>query len=96
MSETSNPKRRGLGRGLGALIINTESPENPASAEVVAQAGEHVDDVEARQAQDECDEQQEGDFDAGVDELQVSPEPDAGVAAHDAAIEPAAHEDKDE
>ena len=38
MSETSNPKRRGLGRGLGALIINTESPENPASAEVVAQA----------------------------------------------------------
>jgi len=38
MSDTPNPKRRGLGRGLGALIINTESTTNPASAEVVAQA----------------------------------------------------------
>lgn len=38
MSGTSNPKQRGLGRGLGALIINTESTANPASAEVVAQA----------------------------------------------------------
>ncbi len=38
MSDSSNPKRRGLGRGLGALIINTESSANPASAEVVAQA----------------------------------------------------------
>ena len=34
---TSNSSsRRGLGRGLGALIVNTE--ENPASAEVLAQA----------------------------------------------------------
>lgn len=34
---TNKPSgRRGLGRGLGALIVNTE--ENPASAEVLAQA----------------------------------------------------------
>jgi ParB family chromosome partitioning protein len=38
MSEKSLPKRRGLGRGLGALIVNTESPANPASDEVIAQA----------------------------------------------------------
>jgi len=38
MSEKSAPKRRGLGRGLGALIVNTESPANPASDEVIAQA----------------------------------------------------------
>ena len=38
MSEKSPPKRRGLGRGLGALIVNTESTANPASDEVIAQA----------------------------------------------------------
>ena len=32
----NSSSRRGLGRGLGALIVNTE--ENPASAEVLAQA----------------------------------------------------------
>ncbi len=38
MSQTSSSAKRGLGRGLGALIVSTEASTNPASPEVVAQA----------------------------------------------------------
>ena len=38
MSQTSSSSKRGLGRGLGALIVSTEASTNPASPEVVAQA----------------------------------------------------------
>ena len=37
MTDNTSSNRRGLGRGLGALIVNTEG-RNPASTEVVAQA----------------------------------------------------------
>ncbi|MCB0046890.1 MAG: ParB/RepB/Spo0J family partition protein [Caldilineaceae bacterium] len=38
MSQPSNSNRRGLGRGLGALIVSTEERMNPVTPEIAAQA----------------------------------------------------------
>jgi ParB family chromosome partitioning protein len=38
MSQPSSNKKRGLGRGLGALIVSTEESANPVTPEIAAQA----------------------------------------------------------